>query len=32
VADDNDIIIDDLQSELAGQLDEEDETMGIKVQ
>jgi hypothetical protein len=31
VADDNDVIIDDLQSELAGQLDEEDETMGIKV-
>jgi hypothetical protein len=31
VADDNDVIIDDLQSELADLLDEEDEKKGIKV-
>jgi hypothetical protein len=31
VADDNDVIIDDLQSELAAQLDEEDEKKGLKV-
>ena len=31
MADDNDVIIDDLQSELSAQLDEEDERKGIKV-
>ena len=31
VADDDDIIIDDLQEQLAGQLDKQDEKSGIKV-